>query len=638
MRRPTTTARRPRWGTATRVGWIAAVFAAVLGTLLLVGALAGAVGIVTAWPAAPRALAAAFGGILLGIALLAAASAAGAAPGAAAERERTRLEMQAAIERRRLETVIRKIPAGVILVDAPSGTVTIANPEAERILGRSINGAPIEAAWSPDQVLDLEGRPLPPEEWPILRALRGEWVWDEELNLRRDDGSLIRLQVKAAPIQSPEDGIAGAVAIFFDITEATREKLAERFLADAGEILAQSLDIRTTLQNLVRLVVEHRADECMIDVVTPDRTEIVRMATATRDPERKPLLEALRHVPPDIWAKGVVRELAAGRSILVPEVTDEWLRSFAADNEALYDVLKKLRPRSLMLVPLIARGQTFGVLTMALSTSEGRYGPDDLALAEELARRIGLAVDNARLYEAAVVASQAKSDFLAVMSHELRTPLNAIIGFADLLLMGVPEPVPEASRRSIERIVASARHLRELIDEVLSYSRAEAGTEEVVIEEVDLRRTVDEVVATAKSQAREKGLRLEADLPPSPTPVATDPDKIRQILRNLLTNAVKFTERGRIDVRVAVEEDAIVMEVRDTGIGISPEHLEKIFEPFWQVEQGSTRGVGGTGLGLGVSRRLARLLGGDITVKSTLGRGSTFTVRIPARTGRRAAA
>src|SRR5690606_35529038 len=133
---------------------------------------------------------------------------------------------------------------------------------------------------------------------------------------------------------SPEDGITGAVVIFLDIIEATREKLAEHFLADAGEILAQTLDIRSTLQYLVRLVVEHRADECFIDVITPDRTEVVRMAAATRHPERDPLLEEFRRAAPDIWANGVVRELAAGRSILLPDVSDEWIRSYA-ENEVV---------------------------------------------------------------------------------------------------------------------------------------------------------------------------------------------------------------------------------------------------------------------------------------------------------------
>ena len=619
------------------MGWLAAACAAVLGAFLLVGALAGVIGVQTAWLAAPRAVAASLGVLLLGIAFLVAAAAAGAAPGAAAERERARLAVQAAIERRRLETVVRKIPAGVILADAPSGRITLVSPEAERMLGRSIEGAPIEAVWKPDQLLDPEGRTVPPEEWPIRRALRGERVRDEELAFRRDDGSLIRIQVMATPIHAPEDGIAGAVVVFFDITQSTQEKLAERFLADAGEILAQSLDIRSTLQALVELVVEHRADDCSIDVLTPDRREIVRLALATRHPEREAILEELRRTPPNLATNPIAKELLEGRSILVPEVTDEWIRTYAESDEA-YALLKRLAPRSLMLVPLITRGQAFGTLTMAIVTGDDRYGPDDLALAEELARRIGLAVDNARLYEAAVVANQAKSDFLAVMSHELRTPLNAIIGFADLLLMGVPAPVPDEDRRPLQRIIASARHLRELIDEILSYSRAEAGTEEVEVEEVDLRKVVDDVVRTVTAQAQEKGLTVEVELPPSPTPVATDPDKVSQILRNLLSNAVKFTERGRIDVRVAVEGDRIVMEVRDTGIGIEPEYMERIFEPFWQVEQGSTRGVGGTGLGLGVSRRLARLLGGDIEVESAPGQGSTFTVHIPARLERQAAA
>ncbi|HEX7118636.1 MAG TPA: ATP-binding protein [Longimicrobiales bacterium] len=541
-------------------------------------------------------------------------------------------------ERRRLESVIRSIPAGVILADAPSGAITQASPEAERIIGQPIARASVTASWGADQLLDRDGRVLDPRDWPVPRALRGEEIRDEELVFRRSDGSHVQVRLSAAPIPGRDGAIAGAVAAFFDVTEEKRAERAERLLADAGEILAQSLDVHATLRRLVQLIVARMADDCVIDVLGPGgREEARHIAAATRRPEREPLVSRLLRFPPSRERNLLIRRLAEGRSILQSEVTDDWLRMLAADDEH-YTALKRLRPGSIMLVPLVSRGQAFGVLSMVLEANDARFRADDLALAEELARRVGLAVDNARLYETALVASQAKSDFLAVMSHELRTPLNAIIGFADLLLLGVPEPLPEQDRRPVHRIIASARHLRELIDEILTFSRTEAGTEETVVEPADLRDVVTDVVGSAASQAREKGLAFEVRPPEGPAPIETDPDKLRQILRNLLSNAVKFTDRGWIETSARLADGQIVIEVVDTGIGIPPEYQDRIFDPFWQVERGVTRGVGGTGLGLSVSRRLARLLGGDISVRSEPGAGSTFTVRVPARLERRAAA
>ena len=226
-------------------------------------------------------------------------------------------------------------------------------------------------------------------------------------------------------------------------------------------------------------------------------------------------------------------------------------------------------------------------------------------------------------------ASDAKSSFLATMSHELRTPLNAMIGYSELLLLGIPTQMPAEIRPHIERIDLSARHLLQLIEEVLTFSRIEAGSERVHYELVQLPGVMREVNAVMQPLTTAKGLTFIIDVPPDPIQLVTDPRKIRQILVNLLGNATKFTESGGIAVRARVVGENLEMTVSDTGIGIAPENQARIFEPFWQVDNGKTRAVGGTGLGLAVTRELALLLGGDVSVSSRLGAGSTFTVTLP---------
>ena len=226
-------------------------------------------------------------------------------------------------------------------------------------------------------------------------------------------------------------------------------------------------------------------------------------------------------------------------------------------------------------------------------------------------------------------ANRAKSAFLATMSHELRTPLNAVIGYADLLLAGIPDAIPAASERQVERITLASRHLLSVIEEILSYARIEAGREVVERAEVDLREVVSEVAAIAEPLARDKRLAFVSPAEVRPSTLVTDARKLRQILVNLLGNAVKFTERGEIRFEVEEAGGWVEFRVRDTGIGIASDELERVFEPFRQVDQASTRTAGGTGLGLSVSRHLARLLGGDVSVVSALGEGSTFTLRLP---------
>ena len=228
-------------------------------------------------------------------------------------------------------------------------------------------------------------------------------------------------------------------------------------------------------------------------------------------------------------------------------------------------------------------------------------------------------------------ANVAKASFLATMSHELRTPLNAMIGYTDLLQMGVPEPIPDGAREQVRRVGLSARHLLQLIEEILTFSRLEAGRETVQAETVDLRELVQEVSAILEPLAQERGLRFDVPRTTSPAELRTDPRKLRQILINLVGNAVKFTERGGVELSVADEAGWVCLRVRDTGIGISPDHLETVFEPFRQVETDRARRAHGSGLGLSVARRLTLLLDGELRVESTPGQGSTFTLRLPAQ-------
>jgi signal transduction histidine kinase len=228
-------------------------------------------------------------------------------------------------------------------------------------------------------------------------------------------------------------------------------------------------------------------------------------------------------------------------------------------------------------------------------------------------------------------ASDAKVAFLATVSHELRTPLNAIIGYGELLADGISGPLSETQQTQLERIRASSRHLLTLINEVLTLSRLEAGHEPVQSEPVVLAAILERAAAIISPIAGRKQLAFRVCAPNAAAVFESDPMKVTQILVGLLENAVRFTDRGEIVLDARAEPDVITFDINDTGIGIDPANLEHVFAPFWQVECTHTRRPGGTGLGLTVSRRLARLLGGDLTVASALGTGSTFTLRLPLR-------
>jgi signal transduction histidine kinase len=277
-----------------------------------------------------------------------------------------------------------------------------------------------------------------------------------------------------------------------------------------------------------------------------------------------------------------------------------------------------------------ARGNVFGTLSLVYSDSGRRYDDADLAAAQEIAARAATAIDNARLYASAQTANRAKSDFLATMSHELRTPLNAIAGYVEILSTGLRGPVNEAQLRDLSRIQQNQQHLLEIITDILSFSRLEAGRVRYRLAPVPVREVLDRMEAMIEPQAHSRSVEYRCVNVADGLSVVADREKLEQVLINLLGNAVKFTPSGgRITLSATDRGDRIALQVQDTGIGIEPWQMGTIFEPFVQLEPSLTRTTEGAGLGLAISRELTRGMGGEITVTSTPGEGSTFTVELP---------
>ncbi len=266
-------------------------------------------------------------------------------------------------------------------------------------------------------------------------------------------------------------------------------------------------------------------------------------------------------------------------------------------------------------------------------TSEARDLAQELALTNAEMRAAIMEVEKARA--AADAANRSKAEFLAVMSHELRTPLNSIGGYVDILDAGLRGSLTDGQRADLQRIKRSQQHLLGIINDILNFTRLEATEVRFEVIDVPVRALMTDLDAIVGSLARAKSLAYSCKLPPASVFVCTDPDKLRQILVNLVSNSVKFTGAGgRIAVRCSEKAGVVEIEVEDTGRGIPGDKLEAVFEPFVQLDSGLTRTTEGTGLGLAISRGLARGMGADITVRSELGVGSVFTLTLPLARGR----
>jgi predicted ATPase/signal transduction histidine kinase len=464
---------------------------------------------------------------------------------------------------------------------------------------------------------------------PIQRkdALLGTFFFANDLATR----AFTRERVGVLELLSAQIAIALENSLLFEklnveIEERRRAESAVRFLADASVLLAESLDYQTTLRCLSRLVVPTLADWCIVDMVTEDG-QIQRLAGIHVDPRKERLLRELSERYPPAWSspQPASRVLASGAPLLLPAVTDDVLRSHGRDAGNIR-LICELGTTSAMIVPLIARGKTLGALTLGAASSKRPYGAPDLALAEELAHRAAMAIDNARLYHEAQEGIRVREEFLSIASHELKTPITTMRFGLQGLLRKRERPSEEHLTRVLRTMERQTDRLTRLIDDLLDVTRIHAKQLDIHAEEVDLSALVRETVEHFGQRIAQSGSRVDvhADAPIVGT---WDKGRLEQVVANLLDNALKFGG-GRPVTITATQRDAWArLTVEDQGIGIPQERLHHVFERFERAV--SARNYGGFGLGLYIVRCIVEAHGGTVHADSTPGQGATFTVELP---------
>ncbi|HWV57911.1 MAG TPA: PAS domain S-box protein [Longimicrobiales bacterium] len=530
---------------------------------------------------------------------------------------------EAAVRQRTLSSVLEATPDFVGTLDV-EGNFVYLNLAARRMLGldpgeelAEINVAAIHPRRAARRILTEA----------IPAAIRdGSWSGESELQHR--DGRRVPISVVIVAHGGTENSaeIEFFSTIARDITAPKQREQALGFLADASELLTATLEYEPALQQLAKLAVPQLADFCMIDVL--EESQVHRVAVAHRDPELEESMSRLRrYAPAPGQSVGAWAAIETGESELVEEVTVAWMRA-ATRNDEHFQLVKELNPRSVMIVPLVAHGHTLGAMTLASTEPNRRYDADDLVLAEELARRAALAVDNARLYQQSQRATTIRDQVLRIVAHDLRNPLNTVALSAGLLLEVVPED-RELERRHLETIQRAVWRANTLIQDLLDVAKSQAGTLAIAHDPVDPAWLVEESIELHRPQAEAKGLRLIGNVAPGLPPIAGDANRLLQLFGNIIGNAIKFTDEGEISVSAEPAGDMVRFSVSDTGPGIPDDQLPHLFDPFWQAQRAERAGAG---LGLAISQAIVQAHGGDLQVDTELGVGTTFSFTIPVAT------
>ncbi|HET7563472.1 MAG TPA: ATP-binding protein [Gemmatimonadaceae bacterium] len=510
------------------------------------------------------------------------------------------------------EGALDALADGYVVV-SPSWYVLFENPASERMLGAPKVGRAGRMLWdaipafaeSPAvEALRATMTDAKPRTFPLVMPGRSNHIpYDVRVTANPSGGVCIQVR----------EGACTTSAALMNGDDAHAEATSIR---DVARALAEEMELDALLQLIcVEAAAQCHADGATIGQLDGDEVEVVA-GTGVGE-----VSLGLRFALAGSFSE---RAFTARTTVRADNYMEE------------YPAVAALRPEfevgPALMVPLIAQNRVLGALMIVRRPGAPQFSETDERRTRVIADHAALAMRKSQLFEEAQEANRAKSEFMATMSHELRTPLTALTGYEELLVDEVFGPLTEQQLGAVERMRTSTELLTVIIDEILTFSRLEAGEEPVRPRTCTAQEILRAAAAVLEPLTLPKRLDLVLLLPDTPIELFTDPDMVRRILVNLGANAVKFTDSGLVELSVACQSGAVRFAVRDTGIGIAEHDLPRLFRPFTQLDSGFTRRHGGTGLGLFISQRLAVLLGGTIEVDSTLGEGSVFTLVVPRET------
>lgn len=533
-------------------------------------------------------------------------------------------EQQKALERseERFRALIQHSADAIQLLSA-EGNILYSSNSVERVLGykpEEIQGVGAAPYLHPDDL------PLFMERFTTLLQTPGGQV-TLEYRVKHKNGSWAWIEATGSNyLHDPH--IQAIVGNFRNITERKKLEERQRLLSRASEKLSSSLDQQITLHEIAQMIVPSLADYCRIAVLD-ERKQIKEIAVHHIDPEQLTLVQALYEQYKDNInsPQGLQKLLITGQAELISDVSESVLQQALQENPAMTAIIEALGLKSYMGTPLIARDRVIGAITFSSTEPQRHYTPDDLAFAEELAHRIALSLDNARLYSEAQKAITLRDDFISIASHELRTPVTSLKLYVQVLQKQLASRGEESLARSFSKMDAQLNKLTLLIQDLLNVSRIELGKLDFQEDWFDLNEVVKETVEQIQPTTSKHRIRIEGKIS---RPVWGDVDRIGQVLTNLLTNAVKYSPQAdTIIVRLTTAHDGAVVSVQDFGIGIEKEHLAHIFDRFYRVNDPQEKTYPGLGIGLYIAHEIIKGHGGTLTAESEKEKGSLFSFTLP---------